>query len=332
MISLYSYSIPFSKPFNTASKSFSHRNGLIIQFEDIISEIAPLPGFSVESLEEAIIQLTKAKDNISDPLQYLSTAKSWYDFVSRSSFLPSVRFGIDMLWWQLQAKKRNVSLLHAMSGDVKATVHINATIPISQDLDEIAQTAIKRNHEGFETLKFKVGLDWQQEYAALMFVRSYLPEIAIRLDANGAWSPKEAELNLEMCSDINIEYCEQPVCIEEMPEYVIHSNFQKIIAPDESILLEHERSFWIDNPITKQLVIKPTLFGSFSELKVIRGKYPDKKFVFTSALDTGIANYLGLHIAATLGTQDCAHGFSTISWLQHDILTWKSPDAPKLWE
>ena len=328
MLSIYSYSIPFSKPFVTSNKTFTHREGLVIQFEDVISEIAPLPGFSVESLEEAKTQLSRAKDNIADPLQYLNTAKSWSDFVMRSSFLPSVRFGIDMLWWQHQAKKLNVSLLKAMSDKDLLSVEINATIPISDNLDDVAQEAINKNDEGFSTLKFKVGVNWQKEYAALMYVRSFLPDVKIRLDANGAWSQKEAEVNLEMCSDISIEYCEQPVSTQEMTEYVIHSNFQDIIAPDESILLEHERSFWIDNPIIKQLIIKPTLFGSFSELRTIREKYPEKKFIFTSGLDTGIANYLGLHIAASLGTDQVAHGFGTISWLQNDLLKWKHPTSP----
>ena len=56
MFELYSYSIPFKKPFVTGAGTFNTREGIILRYHDsqidVVSEAAPLPGFSSESLKQ----------------------------------------------------------------------------------------------------------------------------------------------------------------------------------------------------------------------------------------------------------------------------------------
>ena len=51
--SLYRYRLPLSQPLRFHDRQISVREGLLLKWENSWGEIAPLPGFSKETLEEA---------------------------------------------------------------------------------------------------------------------------------------------------------------------------------------------------------------------------------------------------------------------------------------
>ncbi|MDX1591566.1 MAG: hypothetical protein R3283_06375, partial [Balneolaceae bacterium] len=87
MINLYRYRLPFRSPFKTARGSFKERTGLLVQLRNesvsLLTEAAPLPGFSRESLddtEQCLIQIhtelsefLKNDRNILDFRQFLNS-------------------------------------------------------------------------------------------------------------------------------------------------------------------------------------------------------------------------------------------------------------------
>ena len=66
MLNLYRYQLPFQQPFVTGAGTFEYREGLILRYHtsdiDVVSEVAPLPGFSTESLQEAESYLVSIKE------------------------------------------------------------------------------------------------------------------------------------------------------------------------------------------------------------------------------------------------------------------------------
>jgi glucarate dehydratase len=66
--------------------------------------------------------------------------------------------------------------------------------------------------KGYSVAYLKVGLDQNEEARLLQLLRSALgPKIAIRIDANGAWSPQESVAVLTRWqADFGIDFCEQP--------------------------------------------------------------------------------------------------------------------------
>jgi len=76
MFKVYKYSFPFSQPFKTGAGTLNKREGLIIQYaekgSEFLSEIAPLPGFSIETIHDVSDVLTSNKNswNLSSPVNF----------------------------------------------------------------------------------------------------------------------------------------------------------------------------------------------------------------------------------------------------------------------
>ena len=69
-------------------------------------------------------------------------------------------------------------------------------------------------HQGFRCIKLKIGaLNFEEELALLQRIRrEYTPEtVALRVDANGAFSPAEALEKLKRLSELGLHSIEQPI-------------------------------------------------------------------------------------------------------------------------
>ena len=84
-INLYRYQLPFTQPLKFHGHTIQQREGLLLHWGSSWSEIAPLPGFSRETLEEAqqetIAFLTAFK---AKPFQYLALLFS-SDWIARAA-------------------------------------------------------------------------------------------------------------------------------------------------------------------------------------------------------------------------------------------------------
>ena len=78
----------------------------------------------------------------------------------------------------------------------------------------MAQDTLDAIRRGYRTLKVKVGVEPSLDVSRLLAVRAAAgPDIQIRIDANQAWTPKQAVRILEEMErkDLGIELVEQPV-------------------------------------------------------------------------------------------------------------------------
>jgi L-alanine-DL-glutamate epimerase-like enolase superfamily enzyme len=66
---------------------------------------------------------------------------------------------------------------------------------------------------GFPVLKLKLGTDRDRELVAA--VREAAPDARLRVDANEAWTPREAVRKSEWLADRGVEFVEQPVPAED---------------------------------------------------------------------------------------------------------------------
>ena len=99
-----------------------------------------------------------------------------------------------------------------------------------------ARNAVDR---GYDTLKIKVGADPSLDVARLMAVRREVGDnIRIRIDANQAWSPKQAVRLLNQMQDkgLDIELVEQPVKAHDYEglKYVTERSYVPVLA-DEAV-------------------------------------------------------------------------------------------------
>ncbi len=125
--------------------------------------------------------------------------------------LPAALAGIDLALWDLEGRRAGQpvhNLLHPQGG-VPASVPVNATIG-AEDRAGAAEQAADAAGRGFATVKVKVGLG--DDAGRVAAVRAAAPHVAIRVDANGAWTtPAEALANLRALESLGLEYAEEPV-------------------------------------------------------------------------------------------------------------------------
>jgi L-alanine-DL-glutamate epimerase-like enolase superfamily enzyme len=122
--------------------------------------------------------------------------------------LPAVA-AIDIALWDLEGTRTGEPLWRLLGAHAGAPVEVNYTIAASDRAGAAAQAAAARA-AGFGCVKAKVGIG--DDAGRLAAVRAVLgPDVAIRLDANGAWSVEQAAAALRALAPVGIELCEEPV-------------------------------------------------------------------------------------------------------------------------
>ena len=121
---------------------------------------------------------------------------------------------------------------------------------------------------GFRCIKLKIGaIDFEKELEILRFIRKHFSskEIELRVDANGAFSPKEAMTKLDRLAELDLHSIEQPIRAgqwEEMARLTASSPIP--IALDEELIGHNtpEKKYKLLFLLRPQyIVLKPSLHG-----------------------------------------------------------------------
>lgn len=319
----YTYSFPFKSVFKTSTRSFNERKGIILEWdhEGILSlgEAAPLPGFSVESLSDVKTQLTQHARDIQKLFLEDCSLSSVQTFCRKKKILPSLRFALETLAVDYLSQRANIPVQEFLFEESRDSIKINSVISaksMGQALDQVRDSI----DQGFETVKMKVGIDFQEEFETLQEIRSEFPKLTIRLDANQAWDLEKAINNLEQLKQLNIEYCEEPLTDPSI------QNLKKLsqtvptpVALDESLLTFQNLENVV--PHISVMVIKPMVFGSLTKLFATNriADTHDIKVIYTTSLESGIGRTMTAILAAGLGDSNSAHGLGTGSLLKMDV-------------
>ncbi len=321
MLRYFKYIIPFKKPFKTASGEFSTRKGIVLVFESegiqALGEVSPLPGFSVETLEQAEVILQQNKNFLEkaflndDVSQIITILDQIHQF-------PSLSFGLDTLWHDFQSKKENKSLEEYLFGTSNSSIKCNSTIGI-QPKEAMLSHIEEKKKEGFDTFKLKVGVDFINEKSALEFIRKTYPDINLRIDANQAWHKETAVKYLTSIEHLNIEYCEQPVPSKDIDGLKwVKERTEIKIAADEALGNKNLAFELINKNSCDIIIIKPALMGLFENINVTKelADTHNMEVVFTTSLDGIIGRKTTAVLASGLGTKAFAHGLVTGSLLE----------------
>ena len=127
----------------------------------------------------------------------------------RTGGLAQALAAIDMALWDLGAQREGRPVCELLAEDPTWAVTVNATIG-AEDRARAGEEAARAAAAGFGCVKVKVGIgDDAGRVAAVRAAAG--PGMAIRLDANGAWSVEEAEAALRHLSPAGLELVEEPV-------------------------------------------------------------------------------------------------------------------------
>ncbi len=200
------------QPFVSASGSVQTRDLLLVRLEDQagsagFGEAAPLPSYDGVTIADVQVALEDCRELLgrADRVprdQVLAEC-------ARRAVLPQAIAALDLALWDLEGRRSGQPVWRLLDASAAPDVAVNHAIA-APDRARAASEAAAATRAGYRSLKLKVGLG--DDAGRLAAVRAAAgPEVAIRLDANGAWTVEQAVAALAALEPAGIELCEEPV-------------------------------------------------------------------------------------------------------------------------
>ncbi|PHQ60135.1 MAG: o-succinylbenzoate synthase [Maribacter sp.] len=251
-----------------------------------IGECGLFRGLSIDDVPYYEKKLKWTCDNIN-----LGKENLWQELTQ----FPSIQFGVEQAFLSLKSDNP-FKLFPSSFTEKEGHIAINGLIWMGDQgfmLEQIQQ----KLEAGFKCIKMKIGaIDFKAEVKLLADIRKRFSkkEIEIRVDANGAFAPKEALEKLQILSSFDLHSIEQPI---KQGNYL---NMKKLcdktplpIALDEELIgvfgvTKKEKLLQTIRP--QYIILKPSLVGGYkgSEEWIAVAKKHDIGWWVTSALESNI--------------------------------------------
>jgi L-Ala-D/L-Glu epimerase len=297
-------------PFASARGSLLDRPLVLLRVEDEdgfvgLGEAAPLADYHGVNVDDVLEALEACRGMLAAASPGTSTAEALGEW-RRMAVLPAVA-AIDMALWDLESRKIGQPVWQRLGARAGDAVEVNYTIAAADRAGAAAEAAAARA-AGFRCVKLKVGLG--DDAGRLAAVRAVLgPEVAIRLDANGAWAVEEAIASLRMLSPAGIELCEEPVHGLEQTRSVASA------IPDVALALDETASGAgaLEDRVCQAVCLKIAACGGITGLldAARRARATGYEVYLASTLDGPLGIAAALHAAAAV-RPDHACGLATL--------------------
>lgn len=265
-IQFFRHRLQFRYPAKTSRGTLLHRDVWYLKLYSAenpncfgLGEAAPLPGLSRESADET-----------EDALRLLTADPAgWNNYIMDYQQLPaSVYFALEQALLDLY-RGGNRRLFPSKFTDGRDVIRINGLIWMNQP-DEMLRQVEEKLQEGYSCIKLKIGaLDWKSEFRIIEIIRNAFPQelVEIRLDANGAYSPRLAMEVLDTLEPMGIHSVEQPIAPGRRCDLAeICMNSPVPVALDEELIGirdSDEMEELLDEIMPHYIIIKPSLLGGF---------------------------------------------------------------------
>jgi len=225
-----------------------------------IGETGLFRGLSIDDVDHYENKLKWVCNHIDLGLELLR--KQLYEF-------PSIQFGLEQAFLSLKSES-SFELFPSSFTKGKKSIPINGLIWMGNKsfMKNQIQEKLKL---GFSCLKMKIGaLNFDAEMELLKEIRKEFSsnEIELRVDANGAFNPKNALEKLHRLSALEIHSIEQPIQqgqVQEMAE--LCSKTPLPIALDEELIgvfSSEQKKKLIATIAPQYIILKPSLIGGFA--------------------------------------------------------------------
>ena len=244
----YRFCIPLSRPLKLKRETYSKREGVLIERDGKWAEASPLPGFSLDSIDDVIGALRGQQVNPK-----------------------SLEFA-----------------LSALSEPAITQVSVPWNFLLLGDRQQVMAGVDRCLESGCSAAKLKVGRgDLQTEVELVKAVRGQLPsDVRLRLDANQAWTIDEATSFIDSLRGIDLEYIEEPLQNPQELEQLFSQTGVRY-ALDESLSQHADMDAWLEAcPNAVALICKPTILGGRADVQ--RLVATGKPITFTAAFESGV--------------------------------------------
>ncbi|MEM7288410.1 MAG: o-succinylbenzoate synthase [Actinomycetota bacterium] len=309
-VRLDSFRIGLTEPIETARGTIFEREGWIVVVHDDAGhwgrgEVAPLPGWSSISVEEAQVQIEIAVGRI---------RRDGFS-AAAAGLAPEIRAAVDTARLSLDAARAELPLWRHLGG-LDDEVAVNALV-VGARPEDLAASARVAIDGGTTTIKTKLGMG--DDADRLEAIGGALrDDVLVRLDANAAWGAAEAVDRIgaahRMLGD-RLEYVEDPVAdLADLAE--VRSSVPAPLAVDELVRRPTDVDAIARDDLADVVVVKPALVGGITDTLELasRTSAGGLDVVLSSLYDGPVGLAAWCHLAAALGG-DRAHGLGTATLL-----------------
>ncbi|MDZ5810871.1 dipeptide epimerase [Halorubrum sp. AD140] len=229
-------SLPLENPFTISRGTQTTAENVIVRIVDDggmtgVGGAAPSGhyGETAATVEAVLPDLLAVVEDVGDP-------HAIHEIESRTAAVvgdnPAARAAVSIAVHDLAAKRLGVPL-HRLWGLDPSTAPVTSYTVGLDETERVREKAAAAVEAGYPVLKLKLGTDRDRELVEA--VREAAPDARLRVDANEAWTPREAVEKSEWLADRDVEFVEQPVPAED-PEGLrfVYERAALPIAADES--------------------------------------------------------------------------------------------------
>jgi o-succinylbenzoate synthase len=259
----FKHTLQFKQASGTSRGVLTYKDTWFIELENNafkgIGECGMFKGLSIDHRDDFEETLRWACQNIHLGLDAL---------LGQLVAFPSIQFGLEMAFRSLN-QKSPFELFPSEFTKGQDSIPINGLIWMGES--SFMKQQIKDKLEaGFSCIKLKIGaLNFDKELTLLKSIRDEFDAqtIEIRVDANGAFKPREALEKLKRLSEFNLHSIEQPIKqgqLQEMAQLCLDTPLP--IALDEELIgvfSVTNKQVLLQTIKPQYIILKPTLVGGF---------------------------------------------------------------------
>lgn len=336
MSALHWSTVPYRRalprPITTSHGVYTERAGCLLCVRDAdgrygLGDVAPLPGFSEETLDDVLLQWKTVRHWLSQqaaPASRDSFSAFATQLKQNCRCAPSLTFGIETALADLAARVAGKPLAQWLSLDAAADVEINALLH-ARTASELRAQATEKAKAGYHTFKLKVGMaEVAVDVERIAAVREAVPTASIRIDANAGWNESQFRAICPQIADFNLGFVEQPFPVGQAAiAKDIACEFGVRLALDEEAETIEAAEQLIEQNLCDAIVLKPMMVGGIMGCLRLaaRAQSHDIGVVFTSAWESDVGLAATLHLAAAGGQVSLAAGLSTAGMIAEGLVT-----------
>jgi L-alanine-DL-glutamate epimerase-like enolase superfamily enzyme len=238
-VEIFLFDIPLTSPFRIAIGEMKAATDLLVRVQTGqgitgLGEACPFPPITGETQATNAAAARSIRDMIvgKDPLAIDDLLRLIGPLVHSN---PSAVAAFDMALFDILGKAAGLPVFRLLGG-AKNVFETDVTVSLDTQ-EKMRDEAKGYADEGYKSLKVKVGLDPDVDYAHLEAIRTAIgPGIPLRIDANQGWSVPQSIYALRKMAPLGIEFCEQPVLASDTAGlHAVRAQSPVAIMADEAV-------------------------------------------------------------------------------------------------
>lgn len=310
--------IALKKPFTTALRSVADvefvRIHIFANNEIVgIGEAPATKAITGEDLED----IQNAFKKMHDSLMHKSVSDA-LAIVQNAKIGTSAKAALNIALVNLQARSMQIPLYKYFNAKMPCNITTDITISLS-NADEMLRDAQQAYQDGFEILKVKLGADIYHAIEVTKSIAAVLPDVALLIDANQAWSESSALEYIDGIAGVDVALIEQPVVADNLVGLKNITNYSTIpILADESVFSYEDAKKIIENKYADMINVKLMKCGGLLEAAKI----------FEYAREKKVKCMLGSMLEGPYSINATLH----LAMAYHDVIDYFDLDSPLLYE